>query len=132
MGWIMVCGEADANLEQRVASQVQGRIAAGQFAARDVEYVAGLTRPVFSGRADLDDDSLEKLRTLCKMWDVDIRPATITSHRKLRGPLIVKCKQVFFPLLRVLLKDFIAQQREFNATAITLLAKVSAQRSTQK
>ena len=132
MGWIMVCGEADANLEQRVASQVQGRIAAGQFAARDVEYVAGLTRPVFSGRADLDDDSLEKLRTLCKMWDVDIRPAAITSHRKFLGPLIVKCKQVFFPLLRVLLKDFIAQQREFNATAITLLAKVSAQRSTQK
>ena len=127
-----MCGEADANLEQRVATQVQNRIAAGQFAARDVEYVSKLSRPIFSGSTQLDDDSLEKLRTLCKLWDVDIRPAAITSHRKFVGPIIVKCKQIFFPLLRVLLKDFIAQQREFNATAITLLAKLSGQRHERK
>lgn len=128
MSWITICGEEASELERSLLSRVEQRIASGKFARRDVEYVAKLSRPIFSESATLDEDALEKLRSLCKLWDVDIRPSTISSHRKFVGPVIVKCKQLLFPLLRVLMKDFISQQREFNATAITLLAKLSARR----
>lgn len=125
MSWITITSEQDATLEATITARVQAKINAARFSARDVEYVSKLKRPLLDRTLNLPDTRLEKLRRLCQLWDLEIRPAKITSHRKFVGPLIVGFKKLLFPVLKVLLKDLVIQQREFNASAISLMAELS-------
>ncbi len=125
MAWLSICSSESPALEGTLRDAVCAKIARGVFEERDVEYLAKLSRPVVDGALELTDARLEKLRRLCQTWEVGIKQANITSHRKIVGPFIVGVKRALFPILRILLKDFIKQQRDFNAAAITLLADLS-------
>ncbi len=132
MSWVSVSAESCSALSSLIEGRVESRIKAGEFLQKDIDYIANLKRPALDGAVGLSDVRLEKLRRLCQLWDIDIRPMQITSHRKIIGPVIVAIKRLTFPIIKMLLKDFIRQQRDFNASAILLLAELSREESTQR
>lgn len=135
--WLKICGAEDKAIENRIAQACADKISQGLYDENRVRYVEKLSFAYGSSAFDVKsfkvaDAQLEKLRRLCQLWDVDIRVGGISSHRKFIGPFIVAFKKVLFPLIKVLLKDFIEQQREFNATCIALLSELSAQSAENK
>ncbi|MCB0338505.1 MAG: hypothetical protein KDD53_02825, partial [Bdellovibrionales bacterium] len=118
--WISVCGQSADSLGEKLTERVSKRIESNEFTQKDVDYIASLKRPLLNETANFDPRSLEKLRTLCQLWDLRIRPVNITSHRKIIGPVIVGVKKALYPIIRILLRDVINQQRDFNAAAISL------------
>ena len=122
--WITALGTPSFELCNDTQSQIAGLIKSGLFTEKDIEYVAKLERPVLKGRFSVPPERLSRLRRLCQTWDIEIKLSEIKSHRPLLGPLIVGLKKVLFPILKILLKDFVKAQREFNAAAIMLLAEI--------
>ena len=123
--WIKILGEEAPALERELSGAVSARVEKGEYAVRDIEYISALKRPLATQTLKLSPDRLEKLRRLCQLWDIELKATHIESHRKILGPLIVAVKKMLLPILRVLLKDMIRQQRDFNAAAIRLLAELS-------
>ncbi len=122
--WLTVCGHEETQLAREIGDAVKAKIAAGAISEPKMRYVEKVSLALVSGTLNASEKDLEKLRRLCQLWDVDIRVGNISSHRKFIGPIIVAIKRVLFPLVKVLLKDFLEQQREFNAVTIGLLASV--------
>ena len=120
--WFTITGESDSVFSAALDEKVQSRIAAGEYSAADVSYISKMNLHLTSGSLDVSDKTLEKLRRLCQLWDVSLKNREITSHRKVIGPVIVGVKKMLFPILQVLLKDFIRQQRAFNAAAVDAIA----------
>ena len=110
----------------RLSAIVDGKVAAGEYLQKDLNYLSNLKRPVLDGVLAVSDERLEKLRRLCQLWAVDLTPAKISSHRKFIGAIIVAAKRAIYPFLKVLLKDSFAQQRDFNAAAIALLTDLAS------
>ena len=123
--WLKVCGATQFQLEKTLSDQVVNRIAAGNYAARDVNYIAQFPISLTSGALTVTDLQLEKLRRLCQLADVQLTPARITSHRPYIGPIIVAAKKLLFSILAVLLKDTLRKQRDFNAAVIAFLTTPS-------
>lgn len=123
--WLTMGGEADEALARTLESRVAQRISAGAYSIDNVKYIAKMHLWLCTSTLSVSDETLEKLRRLCQLWDVDVRVREISSHRKFVGPVIVAVKKILFPIVRVLLKDFIRQQRSFNAAAIAVLADVA-------
>lgn len=127
--WVQVCAEDDQELAGELAQQVDQRIAAGDYSEHNVKYIERLYLGPAAGTLRVSDATLESLRRLCQVWDVDVRLRTITSHRPVVGPVIVAIKRLLFPVLKVFLKDFIRQQRSFNAGVLALLAQLANQQA---
>lgn len=123
--WLTVCGERAPELEARLLERVEGRIASGEYSWHDAAYISKMHLQASGGRLQVTDKTLEKLRRLCQLWDVEIRTKEISSHRKFVGPVIVAAKRALYPVLRIFLKDFIRQQRSFNAQVISLLTDLA-------
>jgi len=124
VSWIDVCGKDRADIALQVSQQVTDKIGAGKFRTEDIEYIARVDRRLVDGTLTVSDARLEKLRRLCQLWEVDLKAGEISSHRKIIGPLIVAFKKLLLPIVRVLFKDTLRQQRDFNAAAISLLAEL--------
>jgi len=126
--WLQVMGEKDTELRQRAEDGVAQKLAASIYTPDEMERIRRLDASLVDEEIGLDEVALGKLRRLCQIWDVDIRVTHISSHRPIIGPVIVFCKRLFLPILRFLLKDSLRQQRDFNATAISLLADIASKR----
>jgi len=125
--------QAAAGLAQALERRVADKIAAGKYKREDVHYVRDVTFMPVQEALQLSTDRLEKLRRLCQLWEVDLKPPReISSHRPLIGPIIVGAKKLFFPILRVFLKETLRKQRDFNAAAIALLADVANEKGSKK
>ena len=124
-GWLSAGAINSVALEGSASAAVAARIAEGKFKRTDVEYISRLNLPVVEGALNVSDRQLEKLRRLCQLADVDLVPARISSHRPFIGPLIVAGKKVLFSILKVLLKDTLRKQRDFNAAVISYLAETA-------
>lgn len=118
-------GKQDLALEQRVLAQLTQRMNKCKFKAEDVAYVKSLSLFPVKDASNIDDETLERLRRLCEVWEVQFKSPKITSHRAIIGPLIVFVKRLLYPLLQVFLKEPFAQQRKFNAEALSLLAEIA-------
>lgn len=119
--WIQVGGvpspEVSALLEAKVAL-LRGQ--AG-FVPHHEEDVGKLTLSTARGEFVTSPDRLDRLRRLCQIYGVRIRPEAITSHRKVIGPIIVAVKKVLFRIVEGLLGKTIKHQRDFNAEVVALL-----------
>ena len=122
--WLSVAGEAAPDIARELSEAVEQKIAQGKYRREDVEYIGRIKRQLVDGTLDVSESKLEKLRRLCQLWEVDIKPSEISSHRPFIGPVIVAFKKLLFPILRVLLKDTLRQQRDFNSAAISLLTEL--------
>ena len=125
MSWLSIAGADSSDLAAELERRVEEKISAGKFNRDNIEYIEKLDRSAISCELEVSDQSLERLRRLCELWDVDLKTFGISSHRPLIGPFIVAMKTMLFPILRAFLKDFIAQQRTFNAEVISYLAFIS-------
>lgn len=123
--WLTICGQEDKAFEESINSRVNQRIANKDYSENDCKVIADMRMSVVKGDLKIDDYTLEKLRHMCQLWDIDLRPREITSHRKIVGPIIVGIKKMLFPILKIFLKDLIRQQRDFNAATIRLVGCLS-------
>jgi len=130
--WLQVCGDEDADLAGRLTELVQKKIAGGEFSVDEMRRVQQLDMSPVREDLNVPVETLEKLRRLCQLWDVDLRARRISSHRRILGPVIVALKKLAYPVLRVFLRDFIRQQRDFNAACISLLAELAARQTGDK
>ena len=87
------------------------------------EYLKELELSLTKSELDVSDEILERLRLCCQLWDVKINPEEIKSHRKFIGPIIIALKKLLFPILNAFFKNFIRQQKDFNAATIALIGK---------
>lgn len=108
-----------------VAREVEALINANKLRRGDLEYISNLRLSLLDRELSVSDDTLERLRALCALWEVDLKPGAITSHRKLIGPIIVAAKKLAFPILRAFLKDSFRRQRDFNAAVVVLLSDLA-------
>ncbi len=131
-GWIQIPDMAQASLpaefSQQLALRVEQRVASGQIRPEELQYVKDLNLSVGQRGLAISDKQLEKLRLACQLFDVDLRTREISSHRKFIGPIIVAAKKALFPIIRVFLKDFLHQQRSFNAAVIDALTELCAEK----
>ena len=126
MSWILIGGKEDLVLESELAEISNASLKKHNFAASSLTYLKKLDRSIsLSGEYSAQNEILiEKLRSLCKFWDVDPTVGQVSSHRKYIGPTIVKAKMAVFSILRVLLKPSYEKQRNFNAQVIELLTEI--------
>ena len=122
--WVKVCGKEDTALQHIIESSAQARMKDKGYTQEDVEYIRKYKEQLISGNLEVDQDDLEKLRALCKLWDVELKCTEIKSHRPVIGHFIVAVKKMFFPIIKAMLKDTFKQQRNFNAQAVSLLADI--------
>ena len=124
MSWLKVQGATRSDIASELEERVAQRISLGAFSRDNVQYIKKINLSI-SGELSVTDESLERLRKLCQLWDVDFRVSGIRSHRRVIGPIIVAVKKAIFPVLKLFLKEFITQQRAFNAEVISYLAFIS-------
>jgi len=129
LSWIRVSGAEDLDLARALTTRVKARVRMGAYTWEEVRHIESIQVSCVKGTFAVSKDRLEMLRNLCQLWDIDVRIGEITSHRPIIGPPIVLMKKVYFRILRVLLKDMIRQQRDFNSTVISLLADLTNERS---
>jgi len=98
--------------------RVQEHLSNGDYTCADISYISKVQLNLISDSLDVSDELLEKFRRMCQLWNIEFVPQEIKSHRKIIGPLIVAIKKLIFPILKVLLKDVISQQRKFNAAVV--------------
>lgn len=124
--WINLPDSSESQrLEGEVARRVTAKVEAGEYNTEDIRYVSKLARPLVANQVSLSDERLEMLRRVCQLWDINFRATDITSHRPVIGPVIVAIKRALMPILKILMRDVINQQRDFNAAAVILLAEIS-------
>ena len=121
---IIALGSTDAELSQKVSQRKLDLYNQKITSEEQQRYIKLLDLKITNGELDLSDKALEKLRLMCQLWDVDIRNREISSHRKFIGPIIVGIKKAIFPIIRVFLKDFVRQQKDFNAATISLMGEI--------
>lgn len=130
-----VCGTACPELWRSCVERSQLQIVRGAYRSVDVTEVAEFALPPFKAapsRARVDqvggevsDSHLDKLRRLCQLWDLELKPAAISSHRPVIGPLIVALKRALARVVGVIMREPLAHQRDFNAVTISLLAELA-------
>jgi hypothetical protein len=126
--WLNIRGKDAPDIAEALEQSVNAKVAAGKFRREDIEYIARIDRQLVKGTLDVSDSRLEKLRRLCQLWEVDLKAGEITSHRRIIGPFIVAFKKLLLPMVRVLFKDTLRQQRDFNAATISLLTELSQEK----
>ena len=123
---LILNGKSSPELETEVKKRVSERIAAGKYKREDVEYVKNLDLFPLTDASNLDSEMLERLRRVSQVWEVKLGYDEITSHRPVLGPIIVGIKKIIFPLVSLVLKKPLEQQRRFNAEVVSLLAKLAS------
>jgi hypothetical protein len=122
--WLLVQGVEAPELAQQLSAEVRRKIEGGVYTEDFVKVVAKISPGVMKRSLRVNAQQLESLRRLCQIWDVDVKPLPITSHRKFIGPVIVAVKRLVFPILKLFLRDSLRQQRDFNAQTIALLMEL--------
>ncbi len=105
----------------QLESKIQNRISQIEYTWDQKKYLEALTFELKLNSSEITAPFLDKLRTACQLWDVDLRNQQITSHRKIIGPIIVSLKKLIAPIIKFFLKDFIRQQKDFNAAILALM-----------
>jgi hypothetical protein len=119
--WIRVGGTPSPELSTQLESKVSVLRQREDFPPNHEEDIRKLVLSTASGEFVTSPDRLARLRRLCQIYGVRIRPETITSHRKIIGPVIVAVKKVLFRVVEGLLGKTIKHQRDFNAEVVALL-----------
>lgn len=116
-------------LEEMLSRKSKLRLDKKEYLAEEVLYIADKKLLGIATPLQISKERLEKLRALCQLWEIQLIPSEITSHRRLVGPLIVGFKRILFPILRFILKDMIRQQKSFNATCVALLIDLANEKN---
>jgi hypothetical protein len=129
---LTIAGQDRAAMQDTLLQRVTSKIASGAMPAHEQEYLRRLnllpTKLEDGSVRSIDPAHIERLKNLCQLWDVQVRETSITSHRKVIGPVIVFVKRMVIRLVRLVLKDSMRQQRDFNAGVIALLSDICSKK----
>lgn len=124
-----VAGQSDEVLKELIDSKAKKLYADGKITENNLRYLQQLDLSIVKSELNISDLMLERLRLNAQLFDVDLRPREISSHRKIIGPVIVAVKKMIFPVIKFFLKDFIRQQKDFNASVIATLGQLAAEQN---
>lgn len=135
-GWIQVPGTTGNEVAVNLQRAVEARISNREYSQDNVDYIKRINRSLvhtISGgdersgeaRLSISDDRMQRLRRLCQLWEIELKVGEFKSHRRFIGSFIVAGKRLLVPIIRMILKDTLRQQRDFNAAAILLLTDLS-------
>lgn len=116
--WLSAPADLSRDLQECASARVDERVAQGLFGHSDVSNIYARKLEFIERSLELTPMQLTHARRLCQLCDVRLKEPSVTSHRKIIGPIIVSVKRLLFPLLRVLLQDTLKQQRDFNAALV--------------
>ena len=108
-------------VDYQLEDKINQRATQIDFTWDQKKYLQALTFELRLDPNSINESFLDKTRTACQLWDVDLRSQHITSHRKFVGPVIVYAKKLIAPVIKFFLKDFIRQQKDFNAAILALV-----------
>jgi len=114
-----IAGEQGGRAFERVRARLADRVARSVLDPQEVERVSAMRLHTFVG----DDAASEIFRRCCVTWEVD-RPARITSHRAVIGPLLVALKRAVRRMLRFQTEAPLSRQRDFNWNLLLLLREL--------
>lgn len=110
-------------LNERIATQ------AGQFSLNEEEiknvrdYDSRFIKDI-----SLSKDDNDELRLLASWTKFKLKPpSSISSHRKIIGPLIVLLKRLTFPLVNFHMKDMVREMEEFASAVVERQAKTASE-----
>jgi hypothetical protein len=115
------------DLESEIRAKLEEHLKLGKVTEHDIKYITNLRRPVIDGKLELSEARLNAIRQLCQLWQLEVSPIKITSHRRVIGPIIVFIKKLLYPILSSLLSNTLKKQSNFNAQAIILLTEMADQ-----
>lgn len=124
----IIAGNPDSEINQLIQAKAAALLASGKITENNLKYLQQLDLSIVKSDLDISDLLLERLRLNCQLFDVELRPREITSHRKFVGPVIVAVKKLIFPVIKFFLKDFIRQQKDFNASLIATLGQIAVEK----
>lgn len=123
--WIVIAGTTAS--EERCATfraSAERRFRQKGFLEKDEQYLATLDRSVMLPEGVVSDRQLEIFRRLCATWYVDLKPPSISSHRRWIGPVIVTGKRLMYRMLIPLFSKLLKDEREFRTAAVLLFAEL--------
>ena len=123
--WISTPAGVASSLGGELSGAVEARVREGKYSEDDAYYVSHLDLTVCEQSLDLQKEELEAIQKLCRLWDVELRPREVSSHRKIVGPIIVAAKKALYPILSIFMKDLIRQQRTFNGEVVSLVTNLA-------
>jgi len=112
-------------LQAQVHERLSWRLANNDhYSLDEIEHIATLDRLLFPRSFIIDENLCNRFRRLAMFSQVGLRPArTITSHRKIVGPVIVLLKNLTWPLVKVHLQHTMDALQELHCGIVELLAQ---------
>jgi hypothetical protein len=130
--WIYQSRVVNTTLAELLEARVNEQRLAGLYTERDEQHVKGIALATSKRDFVTSPERLERLRRLCQIYSINLRPEEITSHRKVIGPVIVAVKKALFRMLEGLLGKTIKHQRDFNSEVVALLTDLCNEADTAR
>ena len=90
----------------------------GIYSDEEIKRVTDLKNDLSPKKNERYSEMNLHLRKLHSNWDVAVNGGTITSHRKILGPVIVLAKRIGFKFIRFFSSAFFTRQTEYNAASV--------------
>ncbi len=119
----------NAELERRIRDNLAKRLASStDYTANEIADLEQVAPTLFPPDFCLEKETGGIIRHLAIHSQQRLKPsARITSHRRFIGPLIVKFKRLFWPLLNLHLRDQFVAMEEFSCGAVAAIAWQAAE-----
>jgi hypothetical protein len=112
---------AGVNVEE-IMKEIHRRVLekkqAGVYTDEEIQRITNLKNDLSPKNNERYSEMNLHLRKLHSNWDVAASAATITSHRKILGPILVVVKRIGFRLIRFFGSAFFTRQTEYNAATV--------------
>lgn len=116
------------SLNKRLKSNLSTRLVhTSEYSEKEIEAIERVSSKFFSSDYVLDEDTSSLFRhlTMFSQQSLDLS-INITSHRPIIGPIIVRLKKMFWPLIYHMLKKRFETLEEFSSGVVTILALQSS------
>lgn len=90
--------------------------ASEEYTWTETRDIARLERTLFPKEFEVENEPLERLRVLARLYRCEIQPPhAIKSHRKFIGPFIVAAKKLLWPVINLHMEPCLDQLQEFHS-----------------
>jgi hypothetical protein len=124
-----------SGLENKLKERLERRLSkSSDYSAKEIQEIDELNPYLFPANFRLEKADAAAIRSICTLSQTELKPArSITSHRKLIGPIIVAIKKATWPMIKFHLTDSFKGIGQFNSWAVHTICKLlSDQRQLQK
>lgn len=111
------------NINKIIQERISKRIEKKCYSGKDINNISVIPLRLMLITKKINHElKLNAIRELCQQWQINPVFSSITSHRKVVGPVIVKAKKIIFPIINYFTKPVFNRQKDFNAAVISAIA----------